>query len=192
MITARLFCLSVFVFCLQNGLQSQQSNYFQKQAIILKRVIEKNHYSPRPVNDSFSLEVFDRFMERLDDDKLIFLKEDLDQLSPFRLQIDDELAGKSWNFLPTISSLYKVRLLMADSVIRAITEKPFDFTLQESFSLRTDSQFAGSLQDYQSRWRKWLKYETMIRIFDGTLLSSKQQKPAIIIFQNLKKMRGLK
>jgi len=158
----------------------------------LKRVIEKNHYSPRPVNDSFSLEVFDRFMERLDDDKLIFLKEDLDQLSPFRLQIDDELAGKSWNFLPTISSLYKVRLLMADSVIRAITEKPFDFTLQESFSLRTDSQFAGSLQDYQSRWRKWLKYETMIRIFDGTLLSSKQQKPAIIIFQNLKKMRGLK
>ena len=173
--TARLFCLFFPFMFLNHRLYSQSPVNFQKQAIMLKRVIEKNHYSPRPVDDSFSLQVFNRFIERLDDDKLIFLKEDLDSLSPYRLQIDDELSGKNWDFLPAISSLYKIRLLMADSVIRAITDKSFDYKLQDSFSLKPESEFAGSRQEYQDRWRKWLKYETMVKIYDMNLLSSRQQ-----------------
>jgi carboxyl-terminal processing protease len=142
--------------------------------MMLKRVIEKNHYSPRAVDDSFSIQVFNRYIERLDDDKLILTKADVDQLFTYRLQIDDELMGKSWNFLPAISALYKARLLKADSMIRAITEKPFDFTIKEAFSLKADTQYAGSFPEYEHRWRKWLKYETMMKIYDINLASTKQ------------------
>lgn len=172
---ARLFCLFFLIVCLNYSLHSQPPEFYQKQAMMLKRVIEKNHYSPRAVDDNFSLQVFDRFMERLDDDKLIFLKTDLDKLSTYRLQIDDELMGRSWKFLPAISSLYKTRLLMADSLIRTITDKAFDFTVQESFSLKADTQYARSTQEYESRWRKWLKYETMMKIYDINLTSFKRK-----------------
>ena len=171
---ARLLCVFFLIVFFRHSLHSQPPEYFQKQAMILKRAIEKNHYSPRTVDDSFSLQVFNRFMERLDDDKLIFLKIDIDQLSSYRFQIDDELMGRSWNFLPAISSLYKSRLLMDDSLIRSITDKAFDFTIQENFSLKADTQYARTNQEYESRWRKWLKYETMMKIYDMNLTSSKE------------------
>ncbi len=131
------------------------------------------------MNDSFSSNIFDRFIERLDDDRLIFLAEDIRALSAYRFEIDDELAGKSWNFLDKTTRLYKTRLIQADSTIRVMLQKPFDFKVSEIMSLNPDSQrFSPSMKEYAIRWHQWLKYETMIRIYDGFSLDSMKSNPS--------------
>ncbi len=55
-----------------------------KQLVLLTRVIEKNHYQPSTVDDTFSSEVFDRLLTTLDPLSVCFTLEDINQLEPFR------------------------------------------------------------------------------------------------------------
>ena len=141
---------------------SQSLNY-QKQLITLKRVIEREHYSPRPVDDQFSAELFDRLIDRLDEDKLIFVADDLKQLSAYRLILDDELNGLQWSFLDKLLPLYKSRLKRADSIVIQILQKPFDLNQSETFVVDT-TQFPANDQQLKAKWQKWLKYETITRL----------------------------
>jgi carboxyl-terminal processing protease len=150
--------------------------HFQQQAILLKRVIELNHYSPRPVDDLFSAQVFDRMIERLDDDQLYFTKNDIRQLSVYREQIDDELQGRGWHFLDTLTSIYRKKLLIADSTIIGILQKPFDYSIKENISFLADSlHFALSEIEYQYKWYQWLKYETLVKTYDLLTLNQNNQ-----------------
>ena len=60
---------------------SAQSRKYQSQAITLKRVIEREHFSPRPVNDAFSEKLFTDFLLRLDPYRLYFTADDIKQLA---------------------------------------------------------------------------------------------------------------
>jgi len=71
----------------------------QKKAMLLKRVIQKNHYSPRAVNDSFSANLYDHIIKELDEYKLYFTQQDVAKLNTYRLLLDDELDGKKWGFI---------------------------------------------------------------------------------------------
>src|SRR5215213_8204069 len=106
-----------------------QSRKFQSQAITLKRIIEREHYSPRPVNDAFSASLFDDFFARIDPYKLYFTAEDAKQFAAFRNQLDDELNGRQWSFLDKFLPLYKERLKKADTIINALLQKPLDLNV---------------------------------------------------------------
>lgn len=172
MMEFRFVVIVMLLILFRVEVKAQVMSNYQRQAIMVKRVIEKNHYSPRPVDDAFSVQVFDRLLERLDDDKLYFLQQDIKQLSAYRLKIDDELNGKSWGFLDELTKLYKQRLLKADSVILLASQKPYDFSINESLFISSDNnQYPTSEKDYQEKWRKWLKYETLEKLEDALLLS---------------------
>src|SRR5688500_13711472 len=68
---------------------------FRSRLITLKRTIELNHYSPRPINDSFSVALFDRFVMHLNNHIDSVKLSDVQQkgLNAYRLQLDDELNG---------------------------------------------------------------------------------------------------
>jgi len=168
----RFVAIVMLLILFRVEVKAQVMSNYQRQAIMVKRVIEKNHYSPHPVDDAFSAQVFDRLLERLDDDKLYFLQQDIKQLSAYRLKIDDELNGKSWGFLDELIKLYKQRLLKADSVILLASQKPYDFSINESLFISADNnQYPASEKDYLEKWRKWLKYETLEKLEDALLLS---------------------
>ncbi|HMH33727.1 MAG TPA: S41 family peptidase, partial [Puia sp.] len=139
----------------------------------MKRVIELNHYSPRAVDDLFSRQVFDRLIERLDDDQLYFTAKDIHDLSVYRDEIDDELNGRGWHFLDALTALYRLRLQKADSTIDNIMKKPFDFSLHEQISFVPDSlHFVASEKEYQYKWNQWLKYEVILKINDALALKA--------------------
>ncbi len=159
----RMFLISSFLSILLSSTAQSLKN--QKQLITLKRVIEREHYSPRMLDDQFSSELFDRFIERLDERKLYFTAVDIKELSSYRLELDDELKGAQWNFLDKIIPLYKSRLKTADSTISQILQRPFDFNQAEKIALIKDSiQFAANDAQLKRKWQKWLKYETLGRI----------------------------
>ncbi|MGB8191876.1 MAG: carboxy terminal-processing peptidase [Chitinophagaceae bacterium] len=156
----RAFILSALLACAFNG--TSQSRKLQSQAVTLKRVIEREHYSPRPVNDAFSASLYDEFLERIDPYKLYFTADDAKQLSVFRQQLDDELNGSQWNFLDKFLLLYKERLKKTDTLVNTLLQKPFDLTVAEKLALTPDSlHYAANDQQFKLKWQKWLKYQTL-------------------------------
>ncbi|MBC7923872.1 MAG: hypothetical protein H7Z75_22590 [Ferruginibacter sp.] len=142
---------------------AQPNQPLSQQAVLLARTLEKNHYQPRALDDGFSERVFVRFLHLLDPHRLYFTAADIGALSAYRRQLDDELRGDSWQFLPRVTTLYQQRLTQAEPILGEILRKPFDFSNPETIAFsETDSlDFAADEAAYGQRWRKWLKYQTL-------------------------------
>jgi carboxyl-terminal processing protease len=140
----------------------------QQQAIVLKRMIERNHYSPRPVDDSLSSETFLKFIDELDPRRQFFIADDYKKLSTFRYKLDDELNGKGWEFLDLATGLYQERLKKADTIINLVLQKPFDFSADESVVFSNDKQFsfASTTAELTGRWNKWFKFLALNALYD--------------------------
>jgi carboxyl-terminal processing protease len=167
----RVFFYVACAHFFQSPAVAQTSQKIQKQLFITKRVIELNHYSPKPVNDHFSNQVFIDLIERLDENKLYFTEADIKELSVYSTQLDDELNGKGWSFFDKLQKLYKQKLLKADSIIINILKNPFDLSSSETIVLMHNSlHYATSNDEYNKRWQKWLKYQVLEEL--ANILSS--------------------
>lgn len=140
----------------------------QQRAIVLKRVIEKNHYSPRATDDSLSAEIFTKFLKTLDPHQYIFTAQDYAALLPYRYKLDDELNGNGWNFFDLVSKFYLTGLKRADSVINAVLQKPLDFTVDEkvTFSGEGGFTFPNNIKELNTRWTKWFKILMLSSLYD--------------------------
>jgi carboxyl-terminal processing protease len=137
------------------------------KAILLKRTIELNHYSPRPVDDSFSLIVFRNMIDKADPRRLLFTAADYKALSALSLTLDDELNGKGWAFLDLFTKLYGASLSRADSIVNKLLQKPFDFAINESISstrAKNNFNFATDRAALESRWGRYLKFIVLSRV----------------------------
>lgn len=141
------------------------------KAVLLKRVIEINHFSPRPVNDSFSVSFFNTLVKTLDPQKRIFLQPEYDKLASFSTQLDDELNGKSWQFFPLLKTMYQRAVERADSLTRALLQKPLNFTAKEEITLsRTAAaSYSATLPALQQRYTSWYKYLTLVNCYTISL-----------------------
>ncbi len=140
----------------------------QQKAIVVKRMIELKHYSPRPVDDSFSLAVFKTVINTADRRRIFFTEPEFKQLSAFSLSLDDELKGKSWGFFDQFSALYKKALMRADTLADKILQKPFDFSVNENIITTREDNFEFSADNaaLASRWTRRAKLRVMGRIYD--------------------------
>lgn len=133
------------------------------QAALLTKVLDQNHFSPISRDDLFSKKVFDAFLESVDPAKLFFTQADIERLSQYQYKLDEEVEGKSWEFLPLFQKLYKEKLLQAESNLEKILQIPFNFSEKEIITLSTkaSSEYAASEEQLKNRWELWLKYRTL-------------------------------
>src|SRR5258708_768602 len=98
---------------------------------ILKNVselLEEIHYSPKNIDDKFSSEVFKKYLGEVDVEKKIFLRSDIQELSKYQNQLDDEILGKApVQFVPAVVVVYKKRLQETQNMSHEILTQPFDF-----------------------------------------------------------------
>ena len=138
-------------------------------------ILEQKHYSPKPIDDNFSKQVFKKYLETLNPDKDIFLQSDVDYLKKYELTLDDEIHGAPLNFYPEASSIYLKRVDEVMQLYKQILSQPFDFTKDESINL--DDSTAAFPADEAARkeaWRKRLKYLTLDQYAD--LLQQRNNK----------------
>lgn len=140
----------------------------QQKAIVLKRMVEKKHFSPRPVNDSFSLSVFRHIINTADPRRLLFTSAEYKQLSAYSTTLDDELLGKGWSFYNTFSDLYKKALIRTDTIIQKLMQKPFDLSVNDTigFTKEDHYNFAYDNAALTGRWAKYLKLQMLYRIYE--------------------------
>ena len=69
---------------------------------LITYVLEKGHYSPKALDDAFSIEIFERFIKDLDPLKRYFLEEDISRFEMYKLEIDDQLKNKELAFFDLV------------------------------------------------------------------------------------------
>ena len=75
----------------------------------LKYLLEEFHYHPKDLDDSFSEDLFNLYLERLDGGKRWFTQEDMALLEPYKLRLDDDLQALNFEFFDLSVELVKKR-----------------------------------------------------------------------------------
>lgn len=132
-------------------------------------VLERDHYSPKPIDDAFSKLVFTKYLSTIDGEKNIFLKKDIDSLNgAFGTKIDDEIHGDApMLFFITSFNMLNKRIGKVTKLYNDILSKPFDFTTDETLPASLDSiDYPVDDAAQMDIWRKRLKYQTLTRFVD--------------------------
>jgi carboxyl-terminal processing protease len=134
----------------------------------LSELLEEIHYSPKDIDDKFSAEVFKKYLGEVDVEKKIFLKSDIQELSKYQNQLDEEIQGKvSVQFVPAVIAIYKKRLQETENITHEILTQPFDFNKQETVNLDYEKlDFPVNAPAQREEIRKKLKYLTLEKYAD--------------------------
>ncbi|MCW3467030.1 carboxy terminal-processing peptidase [Chitinophaga nivalis] len=124
--------------------------------------IKKKHFNPKPIDDTYSAAVWNRFIYTLDPNSYFFLQGDIAQLAGYKHQIDDELNTGSTAFFDATYKLYSERVKEASQLCTEILATPFDFSKKESvMGWRKELPFPANKTERAELWRKLLKYYTL-------------------------------
>ena len=131
--------------------------------ILLKinKLLQKEHYSPKPVNDSLSAYVFDELLNDLDPSRNIFLKSQADSLSNiYRLQLDNLILNNNCSFLDDIKKVYKNSLLRNKTILEKLNKATIDYNIKDTVKFRKqDSNFYLKANEVEKAWNKKIRYE---------------------------------
>ena len=163
----RILPALIFLLLFQNHYLYTQSS-LQQKAVVLKRMIELNHLAPKPVDDSFSADMFKMIINRADRRRLLFTDAEFKSLQAYNNKLDEELNKKEWTFYDLFATLYKKALIRADSIITKLSQKPFDFNVNETVTSnkREEFNFATDVSSLSARWLRYLKYSALDQLFD--------------------------
>jgi carboxyl-terminal processing protease len=140
-------------------------NNEQKEAVLIRtlmRGLEYMHYEPKEIDDNFSEQLFNLYLEDIDGARRLLTQEDIAKMEGFKLDIDDEMAAGDVTFFNLSLEVLDKALEKTQGYYREILSQPFNFTIDEKVELdgekRGWSKNDADLKDY---WRRFLKYEVM-------------------------------
>ncbi len=165
----------------------------KESAIItgINNIIEYAHYHPADVNNHFSERVFNQFIEDLDPSKRYFLQSDIDELSVYKDSIDNEIRKGRTDFYKKIYAIVKKRQAESIEYIDEILEKGFDFDKDEVLNIDYKKiKPAKTKAELKERWRKYLKFNTLSRLYDKIKdQETKQKKDSAFKPKSIKELK---
>ncbi len=144
---------------------SQPPTSLSSKVITLDRFLQQNHYLPIKWNDTSSAMLYNKWMDKLDDDKIFFTQNEIAILETYKTKLDEELTGKGWEFYNKSTALYTACLKRIDSILKVMLAKPFDFSKPDNFTWPF-SGYAQSVPDLSLRWQRFLKWRVLENIAD--------------------------
>lgn len=166
----KILLIGVFAAAASCSFTAKEFNDPSKDRLLIdliSYVLGRGHYSPKDLDDTFSMSVWENFIESLDPLKRYFLAEDIEQFRVYSTLIDDQIRDKDLSFFDAVYQTYLQRSEATKSYYRALLDKPFDYTREES--INTDYEnltYAATAQDLEEHWRKQLKYTALSNLYD--------------------------
>ena len=159
--------------------RQQQTADNRESAIItgVNRIIDYAHYHPAFVNNDFSEKVFKEFMDDLDPSKRYLLQSDIDTLSLYKDSIDDEIREGKTSFYQKAYAIIQQRQTENIDYINDVLEKGFNFDKDETLNVDYKNiKPAKTKAELKERWRKYLKFNTLSRLYDKIKEQEQKQK----------------
>jgi carboxyl-terminal processing protease len=153
---------------------------FDKNDVIIGLLVDsmrQAHYSPQNIDDSFSEKVFDLYIHT-NFNKQFLLQSDIDTLSKFKKQIDNEILGQSQDFYKKTQEIVNKRIKEKADWSKELLAQPFDYTVNEEYEADPKKMvYAKSNEALKDEWRKMLKYRVLFRLDD--MLTKHEKKDSL-------------
>ncbi|WXT99272.1 carboxy terminal-processing peptidase [Seonamhaeicola sp. MEBiC1930] len=143
---------------------------------IISFVLERGHFDPIAMDDTFSEDLFNDYIETLDPFKRYFYESDIKDFEKYKLLLDDQLKATDVTFFNVTYERLLKRIAEAKEIYTGVLNTPFDYTLEETFNTDYDKdEFVKSKKDLKERWRKQLKFSTLSN-YDDLYIQENQNK----------------
>ncbi|ALM48743.1 peptidase S41 [Flavobacterium psychrophilum] len=130
-------------------------------------VIEKGHYDPAKIDDTFSKAVYKSYFESIDPSKRFFIQSDLDEFSKYEDKIDDMILAKDLTFFDLTYDRLMKRIKESEGFYKDILSKPFDFSKDEEYNVDYEKMpYPKNDEELRTRWEKQLKLSVLSTIVD--------------------------
>ncbi len=147
---------------------------------LLTFVIEKGHYSPAAIDDTFSKGVYKEFLKALDPTKRFFLQSDIDEFSKYETDLDDEIKNKDLTFFDLTYTRLMKRIEESKTYYKTILDKPIDYKIDEEFNADYEKlPFANSVAELQEKWRKQIKLSALASITERLKLEEDKKNGVV-------------
>ena len=156
--------------------RSKQSSEERRSIVIetVMKTIDAAHFSPRPIDDTFSSRVYQKILTQFDNDKLFFTAKEVNVLKTYRFKIDDEMRMGSIEFFDSIDAMYIRCMNNAELFYQDILKEPYSFKSKEEINLdASKEEYANNEKELRDRWYTRLKYRVLAKYVD---LKNEQDK----------------
>jgi carboxyl-terminal processing protease len=156
----RILLLLIFISA---NIQAQKFDSLRQESRALTQLILKKHFNNPKVDDAFSEQLFEQFIRKIDKKGLIFTQLEIKDLEHFKAQLDNELTGDSWAFIPAFAQVYNRAIERVIRIVEEVSKEPLSFSEEEfiQFSKMKKPSFVTDEAALKNRWRKWLKFRVL-------------------------------
>tara|TARA_B110000971_G_scaffold18025_1_gene16574 strand:+ start:70 stop:2151 length:2082 start_codon:yes stop_codon:yes gene_type:complete len=153
--------------------------------ILMKAVnasLQGAHYDPAVINDEFSEKAFKLYLKNLDANKRLLSKSDMKQLDKFEKEIDDEIKNGTYNLFNASIKLVNKQTTLTEQFFEDILAQPFDFNINEEVDFDEETPYAKNDKELKDRWRKYLKYSVLTKLYTDQLAQEKAEEKSDTVF----------
>ncbi|MBB6460542.1 carboxy terminal-processing peptidase [Flammeovirga kamogawensis] len=159
--------LGLFGFSLLARIDAPENS--NKNAIkrsLLFTALKQIHYNNVEIDDEFSENAYNQYLKNIDPNKRYFLKGDVHKLSKYKDLLDEEVRDNQTTELYAMSvQIFEKRRAEVEKITEEILSKPFDFSKKEEILFdRDEMKFPKNEKERYDRWRKSLKYASLLRM----------------------------
>lgn len=120
------------------------------------------HYKQVRMDDTLSMQVFDKYIKQLDYARNVFTQTDIGNFNQYRLDFDTVISRGKLDKAFEIFNVSLKRRLERFEYALSLLNKPFDFTLDESYNFdREDAQWPKNKAELDELWRLKVKYDAL-------------------------------
>lgn len=139
-----------------------------QHSVVSQRVttyFTRYHFKNMELDNELSERILDRYLEMLDYNKMILLREDVEQAGEYKHLFDDMI--HSGKLSPAYALFEKALQRNYERYVYALSlldkDKPFDFTIKNDryYYDREDANWAKSKEELNELWRQRVKYDAL-------------------------------
>lgn len=151
---------------------------------LLTFVIEKGHYDPAKIDDTFSKGVYKDYIKALDPSKRFFTQSDIDGFAKYETLIDDQINNRDLSFFDLTYNRLQERIAESKNYYKEILAKPFDYKQNEELNTNYEHlPYAKNVAELKERWYKQIKLSTLssltnkLEIQEGKKVTDNEEDP---------------
>lgn len=173
--------LMTLMFCFNSPQNDDEK--MQTIMVSVRNTLSYLHYSPKPINDAYSQDVYDKYLEDVDASKRYFLQSDIDEFKKHYTKLDDYLnQGNLIFYKLTIDRLYQ-RVDEIDKMTQDILAKPINLDEDDELVLEPKKRVnPANAKEQYNEWKKYIKYNILqeIETLNSKEEAQKKKKDSVV------------
>jgi len=155
-----LASLGTLTFCFNSP--QNENERMQTIMISVGNTLSYLSYSPKPINEAYSIDVYKKYMEILDPMKRYFLQTDINEFEKSKTQLGDYLKKGNTSFYNLTVDRYYQRMDEIEKMSLEILDQPIDMNEDEEFILEPkEKSYPANKDEQYSDWKKYIKYNIL-------------------------------